>query len=93
MSDTPQSFTESNRGFKQGEPILGDYGGSVRVYESSGASMAAIWMHTEESHDPNGSPYPVPMETTLLLNLDKARQLRDQLDYLINNHYQLDYKD
>lgn len=93
MSAIEEQFENSDRGFKHGESILGDYGGSVRVYESSGASNMAIWIHTEESHDPNGSPYPVPMETTLLLNLDKARQLRDQLDYLINNHYQLNYKD
>lgn len=87
MSEVEEQFENSDRGFKQGEPIPGDYGGSVRVYESSGALSAAIWIYVEESSGESADAYPNPQEATLLLNLDKARQLRDQLDYLIKNHY------
>lgn len=80
------NFKTSNRGFLQGPEIAGDYGGTLRVYESSGMTPA-IWINAKEPCDPNGTPYPTPMETTLLLGLEKAAALRDQLTYLIDHHY------
>lgn len=80
------AMKKSQRGFIQGEEITGDYGGTVRVYESSGLDPA-IWIQAKESHDPNGNPLAIPMETTLLLGLAKAEALRDQLTYLIDHHF------
>lgn len=89
MTQQNETMTTSDRGFKQGEPIPGDYGGTLRIYESSGMTPA-IWINAKEPNDPNGTPYPKPMETTLLLNLEKATELREQLDYIINNHFTIE---
>jgi len=67
----------SNRGFQGFEPIPSSptgYSGSVRVYESSAASDPYIWLAVDESR--------------VHLTLADARRLRDQIDYLISNHYQ-----
>ena len=81
-----KELTRSERGFVQGDKLPGDYGGTIRVYESSGMTPA-IWIGADEPNDPNGNPHPVPMKTTLLLNLNTAAELRDQLSYLIDNHF------
>lgn len=94
--------TITGRGFRHMNPIPGTSGyiihdwvtdgvpnyetmtprdhGHVRVYESSNADYAALWINVD---DGDGK------EATLQIPVERAALLRDQLDYLINNHYQV----
>lgn len=77
----------SNRGFKHHEPVPSEYGGNVRVYESSAASAPHIWVNVEcpvNMNDPRGPA----KDASAHLTLDNAILLRDQLTHLIENHYQ-----
>lgn len=79
-------FTMSDRGFIDLEPITCSYGSKVRVYESSSAESPHIWLNIKV--DPeilHGQP---EGEGTAHLTLSQARALRDQLHWMIQNHYQ-----
>lgn len=81
-----EKLQKSERGFLQGANIEDRYEGTVRVYESSNADGPHIWLAV------NGSPTINKVggnEVHLLLSLDAAEELRSQLTYLIENHYQL----
>jgi hypothetical protein len=54
--------------------------GKVRVHESSEAMYPAIWLRVE---DGDGK------DAVLHLSLERAEHLRDQLDWLVQNHYQV----
>jgi len=68
----------SSRGFAHMAAIEGNYPEpwSVRVYESSAAMEPFIWLAMSEGNHAH-------------LDLEKATQLRDQLTWLIENHYQV----
>ena len=68
----------SDRGFHSFALIAAKegYEGWVKVYESSAASEPCIWVSTEEG-------------PAVHLTLEKATLLRDQLSWLIENHYQV----
>lgn len=74
----------SDRGFKHFDAVPSTYGGGVTVYESSAASSPHIWLRAEENMKAQDSS-----ESTVHLTLESATELRDQLSYLIENHYQL----
>lgn len=77
----------SSRGFKQMEPIMTDYGHEVRVFESSNAKGPCIWLAIERS---TTSPTMDDTEPrSAHLTLEDAKLIRDQLDWLIHNHYQV----
>lgn len=80
---TMDSMNVSDRGFKQGEDILDEYGSKIRTYESSAAMKARIWLRAEGS-DVLDLP---KNEVALHMSIPEATALRDQLDYLIKNHY------
>lgn len=71
-------FERSARGFKHMEPIVMDYPKPtvVRVYESSAALEPAIWVAMEQDAQCHAH-----------LSLEEATLLRDQLTWLIENHY------
>jgi hypothetical protein len=76
-----RSYQSSSRGFTHGEPIEGIRGhGRITVYESSLATQPAVWVSIAGATD--GS-------ATTQLSLEAAKTLRDDLDHLIKNHYQL----
>lgn len=80
--------TMTARGFQHHEPIPSEYGGEVRVYESSAASGPHIWLTAtapENLNDPEGNEVKAPLHLTLA----NATRLRDQLTQLIENHYQV----
>lgn len=85
MTDEP-NVTVSNRGFQHMDPVPGHYGGRVRVYESSG-DTPCIWLCAAELDDLNGPQDGPEHEATVLLKLADARVLRDQLTWLIDNHF------
>jgi hypothetical protein len=72
--------TISNRGFKHMDPVRNRNGGEVRVFESSNAILPCIWLSVTWMDMAEGSA-----ELTLV----DAEKLRDQLTYLIENHYQI----
>lgn len=84
----------SDRGFRRFEPIHGSHNDpftgapiqlpeTVRVYESSAATGAHLWLAAE---DPVVNQ---PGRATVHLSLESARKLRDQLDWFLAHHYQL----
>ena len=80
--------TRSERGFKQMEPITCDYGTGIRVHESSAAEAPHIWLALNE--DSTVLTKPTPGQAHAHLSLEAAEQLRDQLDWLIEHHYQVE---
>lgn len=90
MSDV--KFTVSDRGFKQYALIEGKNGGdprranSVRLYESSSATEPMIWLKAKDCDEGSGVGI-------VHLSLESAQELRDQLEHVIRNHYQLEVED
>lgn len=89
------NFDMSSRGFLQGKPIPSSYGGEVSVFESSAASAPHIWVEITSPTSLND--YAINKENyegdwdvaSAHITLENARVLRDQLDFLLENHYQL----
>lgn len=72
----------TDRGFVHLPPIEGSYpGDNVRVYESSAATEAFIWVRAKQAGHVG--------EAAVHLGLAEAAQLRDQLAWMIDNHYQV----
>jgi hypothetical protein len=73
----------SQRGFKYLAPITCTYGTEVRVYESSAAESPHLWVALKETRLEGRG------EAHAHLSFEQARELRDQLDWLLDNHYQV----
>lgn len=81
--DTPAHLEPiwTDRGFKHMPEIEDRYGTTVQVIESSAATAPHIYLFLE----------PCGLDSVAAhLTLEDAAKLRDQLDYLIRNHYQLE---
>lgn len=86
MSDelTPET---TERGFKRFAAIPSEYGGEVRVYESSAASGPHVWLNAAAPvslNEPDGPQVQAPIHLTA----ENARLLGQQLLHLADNHYQ-----
>lgn len=86
--------TVTDRGFKHLEPFTCNYGTTVKVYESSSAEAPHIWLRLQQgglrtSGDTSVGGALEVSEAVAHLSLEEAKQLRDQLDWLMDNHYQL----
>jgi hypothetical protein len=68
----------SNRGFSSLPPVYAGYGGLARVYTSSAASDAYLWLKVIDPHD---------AEAVVHLRADVALALAEQLLFLLRNHY------
>lgn len=80
-------YTTTDRGFKRLPEIPSEYGGRVRVYESSAASGPHVWLAAEAPvnlNEPNGPTHEVPIHLTA----ENAWKLADQLRLLVRKHYQ-----
>lgn len=86
------NVTYSDRGFKFVEEVKDSYGSSVRVSESSSAFTSHIWLRAEGSEvlHKGSNKSTKDNEVALHLKIEDAKQLRDNLDYLINNHYHIE---
>lgn len=71
--------TVTGRGFKHMPAIVDDQDREVHVYESSRAESPHIWLSVENNDIPSAF---------VGLTLEDVKRLRDQIDYLIRNHYQ-----
>lgn len=76
----------SSRGFRAMPDIPSAYGGFIRAYESSAASAPHLWVLIQQPSDLN-DPNSEPIEAVVHLELGWAATFRDQLDFLIANHY------
>lgn len=68
----------TDRGFKHMPTLRPSTGEEVKVFESSMAEGPYVWLTVKRSED----------EATVHLTLGDAAKVRDQLDFLIHNHYQ-----
>lgn len=78
----------TDRGFGHLPAIPSEYGGTVRVYESSAATGPHIWLTAEAPVDlnhPDGPMGKAPMHLTL----ENAQKLAEQIQLLVANHYQV----
>lgn len=72
----------TERGFSHLPPIPSTHGGEISAYESSSATEASVWVRIEEKM--HGKD---PVDAVVHLTLEDTVKLRDQLDWLIVNHY------
>lgn len=88
-SDSPTHLVPimSNRGFARLPPIDGiNYGAQVRVYESSNAEVAAIWLKAVESpHTRSAADW--PGDATVQLTMEAAVKLAEQILWLRDQHH------
>lgn len=89
MSDTPEHLeaTTTDRGFDHLPSIRSEYGGEVRVYESSAASGPHVWLTATSPVDMNRPDGPM-VEARMHLTAENAWNLAEQLQHLVKNHYQ-----
>ncbi len=90
MSDPEHLIpTTSDRGFKTMPPVSTVWGGHdtgrVVVYESSAAEAPHLWLRVDATPGFGGTAETVSAH----LPLAEAEKLRDQLTWLIENHYQV----
>lgn len=88
QSNTPDHLTPiiTERGFKHLPEIHVEDRGVLRVYESSSYDPS-IWL-TAEGFVDDGPGAQERMEKVFLsLSLEEAEQLRDQLTFLVENHF------
>ncbi len=81
----------TDRGFVQFEPVDSTYGGQIRVYESSAALGPHIWIDIKSPaklQEVTGPPDGMTAGTAHL-TLEGATKIRDQLTWIIENHYQV----
>jgi hypothetical protein len=79
--------TFTDRGFKHMDPIPSEYGGQIHVIESSAAIGPHIWLTASAPANLNQPEGPA-VDARLHLTLANAALLRDQLSFLVDNHYQ-----
>lgn len=79
----------SSRGFKRMPPFRCTYNSLVEVRESSCADSPHIWLDIEVDPDVlnNGSGRAVAH-----LNFEKTQILIEQLQWLMQNHYQIEWE-
>jgi hypothetical protein len=87
---TPPTLSE--RGFKHFDPIPGTYGGDVRVYESSAADSPHVWVRIVQPPQPSDDDRANRGDLTVHLRLEDAALLREQLEYLVAEHYQVQWE-
>lgn len=79
--------TVTDRGFTHQPPMNSTYGGTVRVYESSAADGAHVWLRVQEPSDLNRRDSRL-QEVSAHLTTDDAWRLAEQLLELVLYHYQ-----
>lgn len=67
--------------------IPSEYGGEIKVYESSAALAPHVWL---SATDTNTGPGGQPVEACIHLTAENAWKLAEQLMSLVQNHYQGD---
>lgn len=80
----------SPRGFTQLPRVPGAYGGTARVYESSAATEASLWLAVElpQTRYEDGTGDVAPgVEAVIHLRAPDALALAEQLLCLLRNHY------
>lgn len=89
MSREHLETTTTDRGFDHLPPIPSEYGGEVRVSESSAAFGPHVWLRATCPADLNRPGGPT-VEAPMHLTAENAWKVAEQLMYLVKNHYQGD---
>lgn len=84
MSD--EGFELTNRGFRQYAPIRTRYGHELKVYESSGAEEAQLWLGVSVEHSVLELE---EHDLSVLLTFEQAKALRKTLKRAMKEHYQV----
>ncbi len=80
----------TDRGFNHMPEIKSVYGGHIRVYEASTATEPRIWatiVCPKNLNEPDGE---MVEDAVVLLPLEEALHLAEQIQFLAKNHYHLD---
>lgn len=77
----------TDRGFAHLPPIPSEYGGDVRVSESSAAMAPHVWLRVECPANLNEPDGPT-VEGVAHLTVENAARLAEQVFTVIGNHYQ-----
>jgi hypothetical protein len=90
-------ITQSARGFRQSDVLVGSYGDEIELGESSIAFDPHIWMWIKSPVDANegslkamGATTELPSGTTdvsVHLSAHQAWELRNRLDQMLANHF------
>ena len=87
MRDKPVHLepVKTDRGFSHLPPIIDERGTSVRVYESSAASNAYVWLMITggDRQDSDCNP-----SVTAHLTLTELHELGEQIEWMKQHHYQ-----
>lgn len=83
------NVTTTDRGFDHLPAIPSDYGGEVRVYESSSAKGPHIWLNATAPVNLN-QPEGPKVEALIHLSAENAWKLSEQIRFLVEHHYQND---
>lgn len=86
---TEPEFTLDARGFKSMAEVPSEYGGVVRTRESSAAEGPHIWVVLNDIPVDFNDPGGPTKDAHAHLTWENAKKLRDQLAWLIDNHYQV----
>jgi hypothetical protein len=76
----------NDRGFNWYPPLPGDYGGDVRVSESSAAEGPHLWLTVRERINPN-DPASELKDAGVHLTAEDAWRLHEQLERAVRTHY------
>jgi hypothetical protein len=82
-------YMVTDRGLTHMRPVPSEYGGEVKVYESSAAEGPHIWLQATAPvnlNEPDGPTHEVPIHLTA----ESAWRLAEQLRWLVEHHYQGD---
>ena len=79
----------TGRGFKRFPEIESVYGGTIETYESSAAEEPRIWVRTVCPTNLN-EPHGPSVEAVAHLNIADALRLAQQIQYLVEHHYQVE---
>lgn len=77
---------QSGRGFAAMPDIPGEYGGYVKVYESSAALAPHLWLKVVSPVDANEPLGPMD-EAVLHMTAENAWRLAEQLQTMVREHY------
>lgn len=88
MEYLPDLFavTVTDRGFKHLEPLVDDYRGQVKIYESSDMAGPHIWLSIEEN--PAVLRDSEAGKAHSHLTLEQTEGLIARLRFAVDNHYQ-----
>lgn len=91
------SVNKTERGFSTSDPIASEYGGTIKVTESSLATRARVWIFCKSPSDVNsyainGEKYDGKWEdASALLSLEDAEKFANNILDVVKSHRMYEY--